>query len=122
MATKTDAPVAAPPERALFRCNRRLTLPDGGTAMPGDVVDCTDPPWRWAGVRPLVELHHLAPINQAAQDLAFPDLARLRAPKEPKPPVAPRAVTICNATYRGPTGEARICSRAAGHEPPGAHQ
>jgi hypothetical protein len=114
MATKTDAPVAAPSERALYRCCHKMTLPDGSTANFGDTVDATDWP-RWQAVRANVELQWLMPLNEASQRLAFPGQFRER-----KPIQVPDAihVTFCGATYADNNRRALVCGRLAGHDGP----
>jgi hypothetical protein len=112
MAKTTDAPVAAPPERALFRCCHKMTLPDGSTANFGDTVDCTDWP-RWQAVRSNVELQWLLPLNEAAQRLAFPGQFRERR-SIPMPPPIP--LNWCGKNFRGPTGLSVCCSQLAGHD------
>ncbi len=113
MATKTDAPVAAPPERALFRCTHRMTLPDGSTANFGDTVDATD--WPWLGVRSCVNMQWLLPLNESGQRKAFPGQFRDR-----KPGTVPAAITVafCGATYADNNRRALVCGRLAGHDGP----
>jgi hypothetical protein len=120
---KTDAPVAAPPEPAMFRVMRRIKIQQGDKLVdvqPGEEIDCGPAglDWNWQAARASCEIRQLLPLNLAAQALINPGAFRERRP--PAPLVAPPAVALCRQIYPGPVHEARLCQRAAGHE--GPHQ
>lgn len=60
----------APTEEALFEVTRRLTLPDGTVAMPGDRIDCSG--WRLPALRANVEIRRLMPLTELATRLVNP--------------------------------------------------
>lgn len=71
---------AAVGEPAIFEVTRRLVLPDGSTAMPGDRIDCSG--WRLPALRANVEIRRLLPLNEEAAHLANPTRERIDQDRE----------------------------------------